>query len=245
MRFIRFLATLALVATTGIAMAQGTPSTPAAQNAQARAPQVAIDKNKLSYAVGYQIGANLSGDKIDVDMATVVRGLQDAYAKRQPTVPVADMQQQLGAMQQKLYTEAKAAFDKLAAENKQSSAKFLAENRTKKGIVTLPSGLQYQVIEEGQGAKHPTADSQVTVHYRGSLPNGLEFESTFARGEPVTFKVNQTVKGWQEVLPLMKVGDYWRVFLPAELAYGERGQPPRIGPNQALVFEIKLLDVKP
>ena len=104
--------------------------------------------------------------------------------------------------------------------------------------------MQYRVIEDGTGAKHPTAQSDVTVHYRGSMANGLEFDSSFARGEPVHLKVGDVIKGWQEVLLLMRVGDHWQIFVPPELAYGERGQPPRIGPNEALVFEIKLIDVK-
>ena len=112
----------------------------------------------------------------------------------------------------------------------------------KKGIVTLPSGIQYRVIEEGNG-KRPLKNSEVTVHYRGSLTSGLEFDSSFARGVPAKFKVDAVLKGWQDVLPMMKVGDHWQIFLPPEQAYGMRGQGP-IGPNEALVFEIKLVDVK-
>ena len=124
------------------------------------------------------------------------------------------------------------------------SDKFLADNKSKTGIKVLPSGVQYRVIEEGTGTQHPTVNSEVTVHYRGSLMNGLEFDSSFARGEPVHFKVGDVIKGWQDVLPLMRVGDHWQIFVPAALAYGERGQPPRIGPNEALVFELKLVDIK-
>jgi len=143
-----------------------------------------------------------------------------------------------------MYTQAKGEFDKLAGANKAKSQQFMAENKSKKGIVSLPSGVQYRVIEDGTGSKKPTAQSEVTVHYRGSLANGLEFDSSFARGEPVSFKVNTVIKGWQEALPLMRVGDHWQIFVPPELAYGDRGQPPRIGPNEALVFEIKLIEVK-
>ena len=201
------------------------------------------EKGKLSYSIGYQIGNDFVERKMDVDVNTVIRALQDGYAKRNPTVPEDQMREVLGKFQQKMMTEAKAEFDKVANENKAKSQKFLAENKAKKGIVTLASGVQYRVIEDGNGAR-PNANSEVTVHYRGSLSSGLEFDSSFARGEPVHFKVNSVIKGWQEVLPLMSVGAHWQVFVPPELAYGERGQPPRIGPNEALVFEIKLLEVK-
>lgn len=178
---------------------------------------------------------------MDVDINTVVRAMQDAYAKRNPAVAEATMRDTLTAFQTKMMGEAKAEFDKVAGANLAQSNKFMAENKTKKGIVSLPSGLQYRVIEDGTGKKvGPT--SEVTVHYRGSLSDGLEFDSSFARGEPVKFKVNEVIKGWQESLSRMKVGDHWQIFVPADMAYGERGQPPRIGPNQALVFDIKVID---
>lgn len=235
----------------GSVFAQNTASPPASQAAapaasaqQAPAPITAADKPNLSYAIGFQMGDGLIERKIDVDINAVIRGLQDGFAKRKPTVSEDTMRDVLGRMQAQMYTQAKAEFDKLASENKAKSQKFLAENKGKKGVVTLPSGLQYVVIEEGTGTKHPTPTSEVSVHYRGSLINGLEFDSSFARGQPAQFKVNEVIKGWSEILPLMRVGDYWRVYVPADMAYGERGQPPRIGPNEALVFELKLVDIK-
>ncbi|MBL0164254.1 MAG: FKBP-type peptidyl-prolyl cis-trans isomerase [Xanthomonadales bacterium] len=199
------------------------------------------EKGKLSYSIGYQIGKDFTERKMDVDINTVVRAMQDAYAKRNPAVAEATMRDTLTAFQTKMMGEAKAEFDKVAGANLAQSNKFMAENKTKKGIVSLPSGLQYRVIEDGTGKKvGPT--SEVTVHYRGSLSDGLEFDSSFARGEPVKFKVNEVIKGWQESLSRMKVGDHWQIFVPADMAYGERGQPPRIGPNQALVFDIKVID---
>jgi len=201
------------------------------------------EKGKLSYAIGYQIGSDFVERKMDVDVNTIIKAVQDGYAKRTPTVPEDQMRDVLGKFQQKMMTEAKADFDKLAGDNKAKSQKFMSENKGKKGITTLPSGVQYRVIEDGAGAR-PNANSEVTVHYRGSLTSGLEFDSSFARGEPVHFKVNSVIKGWQEVLPLMSTGAHWQIFVPAELAYGDRGQPPRIGPNEALVFEIKLIEVK-
>ncbi len=201
------------------------------------------EKGKLSYSIGYQIGKDFAERKMDVDINTVIRAMQDAHAKRNPTVTEEVMRDTLTKFQTKMMTEAKAEFDKVAGANKAKSDAFMAANRAKKGIVALPSGVQYRVIEDGTG-RQVTATSEVTVHYRGSLSDGLEFDSSFARGEPVKFKVNEVIKGWQEALPRMKVGDHWQIFVPAELAYGERGQAPRIGPNQALVFDIKVIDSK-
>lgn len=198
------------------------------------------EKGKLSYAIGYQIGKDFSDRKMDVDVNTVIRTLQDAYGKRTPAISEEKMREILTAFQSKMMTEAKAEYDKVAATNKASATRFMSENKTKKGIVVLPSGLQYRVIEEGTG-KQVAPTAEVTVHYRGSLSDGLEFDSSFARGEPVKFKVNEVIKGWQEALSRMKVGDHWQIFLPPDLAYGDRGQPPRIGPNQALVFDIKVI----
>ncbi len=245
----------AALLTAGVAFAQsGTGGAAGANSSAAQgqgqqsqtppAPLTAADKPNLSYSIGYQIGSDFQERKLDIDINTVIKAMQDGYAKRPSTVTEEQMRDLLGRMQYQLYTKAKGEFDKLAGDNKAKSAKFMADNKTKKGIVSLPSGVQYRIIEDGTGTKHPTTQSEVQVHYRGSLSNGLEFDSSFARGEPVKFKVGDVIKGWQEVLPLMRQGDHWQVFVPPELAYGERGQPPRIGPNEALVFELKLIDVK-
>ena len=206
------------------------------------AQDTSTEKGKLSYAIGFEIGSDFVDKKMDVDVATVIRGIQDGVAKKQPTVPPEQMRAALDKMREKLMTEAKTKYEQLARENKAKSDKFMAENKIKKGIVSLPSGIQYRVIEEGNG-KRPLKNSEVTVHYRGSLTSGLEFDSSFARGVPAKFKVDAVLTGWQDILPMMKVGDHWQLFLPAEQAYGMRGQGP-IGPNEALVFEIKLIDVK-
>lgn len=208
------------------------------------APLTAADKPNLSYAIGYQIGNDFIERKMDIDINAVIRAMQDGYAKRKATVPEETMHDLLGRMQYQMYTQAKGEFDKISGTNKAKAQQFMAENKAKKGIVALPSGVQYRVIEDGTGTAHPTAQSNVVVHYRGSLANGLEFDSSFARGEPVPLKVGDVIKGWQDVLTLMRVGDHWQIFVPPELAYGERGQPPRIGPNEALVFEIKLISIK-
>ena len=178
----------------------------------AYAQDTTSEKGKLSYSIGFQIGKDFTDRKMDVDINTVVRAMQDAYAKRAPAVAEDKMRDTLTAFQTKMMGEAKAEFDKVAGANLAQSNKFMAENKTKKGIVSLPSGLQYRVIEDGTG-KPVGATSEV-------------------------------IKGWQESLSRMKVGDHWQIFVPPEMAYGERGQPPRIGPNQALVFDIKVIDSK-
>jgi FKBP-type peptidyl-prolyl cis-trans isomerase FklB len=243
-----FLAAAAVLAA-GSVYAQQPAAAPAAaaqQQQKPPAPLTAADRPNLSYAIGFQIGDDLAGRKVDVDINQVVKALQDGYAKRQPTVPVETMRDVLGRLQYEQMSKAKAEFDKISGENKAASQRFFAENKSKPNIKSLPSGVQYLVIEDGSGSKHPsTASTEVTVNFRMSLLNGQELESSFARGEPFKFKFNEVFKGWQEVLPLMKIGDYWRVYVPSDLAYGERGDGRRVGPDQALVFEIKLLDVKP
>lgn len=235
-----------LAASAAFAQSGSAPAASTAAQAQQAppAPITAADKPNLSYAIGYQIGNDFVERKLDVDINAVIRAMQDGYAKRKAAVSEDTMHDLLARMQYQMYSKAKGEFDKLASENKTKSDQFLAANKSKKGIVTLPSGVQYRIIEDGTGTRHPTLQSEVTVHYRGSLMNGLEFDSSFARGQPVHFKVGDVIKGWQDVLPLMRVGDHWQIFVPPALAYGDRGQPPRIGPNEALVFELKLIDIK-
>ena len=204
--------------------------------------ELATDEQKLSYAIGYQIGTDFESRGLDVDIETVVRAMRDAVGEREPAVPEQEMVALLRAMQERIQAAQLEKFKQLAEENKQKSEQFLADNKAKKNIVVLPSGVQYRVIEEGTG-RRPTLESEVVVHYRSSTMNGLEFDSSFARGEPVPLQVNQVIKGWQEVLPLMKAGAMWQVFVPPELAYGIRGQRP-VGPNEALVFDINLVEVK-
>lgn len=213
-----------------------------AQNGQPPAP-VPLDKNKLSYALGFKLGLDMLDSGVPVDVATVVRGVQDGFAKKEPSIAREDMGKQLYALEYKMRSDAEAAFKKIAEENLLKSQKFMAENKTKKNVVTLPSGIQYRIIEEGNGAR-PTTKSEVTVHYRGSLISGQEFDSSFARNSPAKFVVQDVLPGWQEILPLMRVGDKWQVFLPPEKAYGVDKAPRAIGPNQALQFDIQLIDVK-
>jgi FKBP-type peptidyl-prolyl cis-trans isomerase FklB len=217
-----------------------------ADNGATTPPTVPLDKNKLSYAIGYQIGSQFTGSNSpDVDIAVLVRALQDAYAKRPPGVSMQQMHDQLVSFDTKMHEDALAQYKRIAAANLLKSAQFMDRNKAQPGVIALPSGIQYAVLHNGEGKAHPTVSSTVTVNYRGALIDGTEFDSSWAHGKPVTFTVNRVIRGWQDVVPRMRVGDKWKVIIPPQLAYGERGELPRIGPNEALVFEIELLEIKP
>jgi FKBP-type peptidyl-prolyl cis-trans isomerase FklB len=207
----------------------------------AMAQDLTTDKGKLSYSVGWDIGKDIERRGAEFDVDTLIAAIRDSAAGKEPQVPSEEMVALLTALQQKVRQEQAEAFQKLAEENLQKSEEFLNTNRTKNGIVALPSGIQYRVIEEGDGAR-PGMESTVKVHYRGSKINGLEFDSSFARGVPEQFTVNSVLRGWQEVLPLMKTGSTWQIFVPPELAFGARGNPP-VGPNEALIFDLKLVEI--
>jgi FKBP-type peptidyl-prolyl cis-trans isomerase FklB len=160
-------------------------------------------------------------------------------------VSMQDMHQQLQRLDQQMHADALAEFKRVAAANARKSAQYMAQNRQRPGVVQLPSGIQYAVLSAGSGKTSPTVTSTVTVNYRGMLVDGTEFDSTWAHGAPVSFTVDKVIRGWQDVIPRMHVGDRWKVVIPPQLAYGETGALPRIGPNEALVFEIELLAIKP
>jgi len=207
----------------------------------ATAQDLTSEKGKLSYAVGWDIGEDIQRRGGEFDVETIIAAIRDSGAGKEPQVPAEEMVALLTALQQKVRQEQAEAFQKLAADNQAKSDEFLANNKAKNGIVALPSGVQYRIIDEGEGSR-PNMDSTVKVHYRGSKVNGLEFDSSFARGVPEEFTVNTVLKGWQEVLPLMKTGATWQVFVPPELAFGARGNPP-VGPNEALIFDLKLVEI--
>jgi FKBP-type peptidyl-prolyl cis-trans isomerase FklB len=154
------------------------------------------------------------------------------------------MHQQLHGLQRQMHADALAEYKRIADTNARKSADFMAHNRQQPGVVQLPSGIQYAVLSKGSGTVSPTVTSTVTVNYRGMLVDGTEFDSTWAHGNPVSFPVNGVIPGWRDVIPRMHVGDRWKVVIPPQLAYGEEGALPRIGPNEALVFEIQLLEIK-
>jgi FKBP-type peptidyl-prolyl cis-trans isomerase FklB len=195
-----------------------------------------------SYGIGYDIGSNVAQGGLTADVITqadFMSGFMDALAGKDPTVATKEIQAAMEALGKKL--QAKAA--EAAKTNLASSTKFLDDNKKRQGVQTTASGLQYEVIKTGTGAA-PTAANTVTVHYEGKLANGKVFDSSIKRGEPASFGVGQVIPGWTEALQRMKVGDKWRLFIPPNLAYGEKGAGADIGPNEALIFEVELLEVK-
>jgi FKBP-type peptidyl-prolyl cis-trans isomerase FklB len=206
------------------------------------AQDLATDKGKLSYSVGWDLGADISRRGEDFDVEALISAIRDSVAGKDPQVEATEMRRLLTELQEKVRQEQLEAFQALASTNQAAAEAFLDANRSKTGIVVLPSGVQYRIIEEGEGSR-PGLESKVSVHYRSSKVDGIELDSSFARGVPEEFVVNAVLQGWQEVLPLMKTGSTWQIFVPPELAFGQRGNPPAVGPNEALMFDLKLMDI--
>lgn len=199
------------------------------------------DKEKFGYAIGFQIGQNLKSQGItNLDIKSMAQAIDDVLNDRKLQVSMEDMQAAFRAEQEKMVAQRTAKGSKA----KEAGDKFLAENKSKAGVTELVSGIQYKVIKTGEGKK-PTSADTVVAHYRGTLIDGTEFDSSYGRGEPATFPLSGVIKGWQEVLPLMATGSKWQVFIPSNLAYGEQGAGANIGPNETLIFDIELIDIKP
>ena len=200
-------------------------------------------KEKVSYAIGMELAGNLKKTDIDLDFSYVIEGLKDAYAGKKPRVDEKDLTETMAKFQKEYSAKQADERKKMSEKNKKEGETFLAENKKKPGVVTLASGLQYKVIEEGKG-KSPKASDNVTVHYKGTLIDGTEFDSSFRRGQPATFNVSAVIPGWTEALQKMKEGSKWQLFIPSKLAYGEQGAGRAIGPNSTLIFEVELISVK-
>jgi FKBP-type peptidyl-prolyl cis-trans isomerase len=209
----------------------------ASLSAQAVAPKT--PKEKLSYAMGMDVGQALKSQSIDVDPQFFGAAVKDSITGAPTQITDKEMLELLTAFKSEMMVKRQAA---VAAKAQQSDA-FLAANKTKPGVKALPDGLQYKVIKDGTGTT-PKATDTVSVHYRGTLVDGKEFDSSYKRGEPATFPVNGVIKGWTEALQLMKVGSKWQLFIPSALAYGDTGAPPDIMPGATLVFEVELLGIK-
>lgn len=215
-----------------------------AESAMNNRPALDSEKARLSYAIGAKFAEDLRAQSIDVSPELVFEGLRDGLTGGPMLMSTQDSAAALGAMRQDLHRKRALARRKIAAENERRGVAFLEANRREDGVITLESGLQYRILEQGDGPK-PTASDVVEVHYRGALIDGTEFESSYKRDKPVQFRVGTVViAGWKQALQLMPVGSKWQIFVPAELAYGERGQGRRIGPNATLVFELALLSIK-
>ena len=192
--------------------------------------------DKVSYALGLSIGNNFQSSGIkQLQVADFVKGLEEVLGEKQPAISYEEAKQVINDYFMKLQQER-------LEINKQAGAEFLEINRHNAGVVELPSGLQYEIVKQGTGAK-PSANDKVKCHYHGTLINGTVFDSSVQRGEPATFGVSQVIPGWVEALQLMPVGSKWRLFIPSNLAYGEHGAGDVIEPNSTLIFDVELLDI--
>jgi FKBP-type peptidyl-prolyl cis-trans isomerase FklB len=201
------------------------------------------EKDKVSYAIGVNIGKSMRKDTVDIDPAIFSRGMKDALAGGKLLLTDDEMKAALTKLQTDLRAKQEEAMQKTGEINKKAGDDFLAQNKTKPGVVALPDGLQYKILKEGTGPK-PTANDSVVCNYRGTLLDGTEFDSSYKRGQPATFPVSGVIKGWTEAVQLMPVGSKWQLFLPADLAYGNRGAGQDIGPNATLIFEVELLSIQ-
>ena len=200
-------------------------------------------KEKVSYIIGTDIGKNLKKQSIDVNPELLFKGIKDVFTGEKFLLTDQEIQEVMTAFQQEMVAKQSEKMGKLAAENKKLGEAFLEANKKKDSVVTLPSGLQYKVIVEGTG-KTPMLTDTVTTNYRGTLVDGTEFDNSYKRGEPATFPVNGVIAGWTEALQHMKAGSKWKLYIPANLAYGDRGAGQLIGPGAALIFDIELISVK-
>jgi FKBP-type peptidyl-prolyl cis-trans isomerase len=199
------------------------------------------DDQKASYGIGLNVGNQIADSRDRLDRAAFMRGVEDALDGRDPAVPPEEIQPALQAFATEIQAAAAEERERMAAENREAGAAYLAENGAKEGVTTTESGLQYEVLEAGQGPK-PTANDRVRVHYRGTLTDGTEFDSSYG-GEPAEFSVGGLIPGFTEALMLMSVGSHYRVTIPAELAYGSQGSGRNIGPDAVLIFEIELIEI--
>ena len=200
-------------------------------------------KDKLSYSIGMNIGNNFKKQSIDVNPDVLIQGIKDALSGGKTLMTEQEVNETLMNFQKEMMAKQMARQKELGEKNKKEGEAFLAENMKKEDVKTLPSGLQYKVIKEGDG-KTPKITDTVTVHYRGTLVDGTEFDSSYTRGQPATFPVKGVIAGLTEALQLMKVGSKWQLFIPSNLAYGERGAGDDIGPNATLIFEVELVSIK-
>jgi FKBP-type peptidyl-prolyl cis-trans isomerase FklB len=189
------------------------------------------------------LGTNLHRQSVEIDPALLMQGLKDALAGGHTLMTDDEARATLTQLQEELRKKQEAKMQQAGEENKKEGEAFLAANKTKEGVVTLPSGLQYKILKAGTGPK-PTATDSVVCNYRGTFIDGKEFDSSYKRGQPATFPVNGVIKGWTEALQLMSVGSKWQLFVPADLAYGARGAGADIGPNATLIFDVELLSIQ-
>lgn len=200
-------------------------------------------KDKESYSLGYQFGQNLKSQGVEINLDIYTSGIRDALGGKDSLMSQEEIRATIEELQKRVMAARQKELKEKAEKNLSESKAFLEENRKKEGIKTLPSGLQYKILVEGSG-KTPKVTDTVTVHYRGTLINGSEFDSSYKKGQPSTFQVKSVIRGWSEALQLMKGGSRWQLFIPPELAYGESAGGGQISPNSTLIFEVELISVK-
>ncbi len=231
------------IAGSALAVCLVVPTSGIASGSEKDITELKTFKEKLSYSMGIDMGMYLNGIKGELDFETLQLGLKDGFEAEQPRMTSEEMQ----AVQQEFAEQMRAKqveqMKALQEKNKKEGDAYLAENKSRKGVVVTDSGLQYEVIAEGTGAK-PTADDTVEVHYKGTMIDGTVFDDSSKRGEPAVFGVTQVIPGWSEVLQLMKEGAKYHVVIPPSLAYGEQGAPPMIEPNSVLVFDVELISIE-
>jgi FKBP-type peptidyl-prolyl cis-trans isomerase FklB len=215
----------------------------AATAAKSHALALTTQKQKFSYALGMNLGTGMHEQSVEVDPDIVARGMKDAISGAKPLLTEDEARQVLMEVRTQVQKAQQAKMQQEADANKKAGGAFLAANKSKPGVVTLPSGLQYKIITAGTGPK-PTASDTVVCNYRGTLIDGKEFDSSYKRGQPATFPVSGVIKGWTEALQLMPVGSKWQLFIPSDLAYGERSPSPDLGPDSTLIFEVELLSIQ-
>ena len=202
------------------------------------------DQEKIGYAIGLNIGNNWKQQELDVDYEMLLRGIKDAKAGGATLITEAESRDTLNKLSQEIRARFAEKQRRISEQNKTNGEAFLAANKTKPGVISLPNGLQYKVLAEGKGDS-PKPEDTVEVNYRGSLIDGTEFDSNAKTEKPYTIPANRVIRGWTEALTRMKPGAKWQLFIPSDLAYAERGSPPKIGPNATLLFDVELLSFKP
>jgi FKBP-type peptidyl-prolyl cis-trans isomerase len=237
-------ACLLLLTTTGCSDSAGSGSAEGVGAADSSLGKPADTSDQVAYTMGLNLGRNLQAQEIDVDLGYLFRGIEDAMREAEPLLSDEEMAAAMQTFQTEMEAKQESAMAEMSERNSAEGAAFMLANKDRPEVVSLPSGIQYEVVQQGEGAT-PGATSRVTVHYRGTTIDGAQFDSSYDRGQPATFRLDAVIPGWSEGLQLMNVGSIWKLFIPGELAYG-LNPPPQgpIGPNATLIFVVELLEIE-